>query len=140
MAAKRGAKLFERLRYADALISEVIALGSPIQPAGGRLPADDIHVKEVRQRRRNELSAKTIEAFDQVYEIAQTEALATENQLRTAAYEVLAHLAEVNAAILKDASEEEILAEMEKLREGQREFEEATRELEAETKEPAGKK
>jgi hypothetical protein len=33
-------------------------------------------------------------------------------------------MAEVNAAILRDASEEEILAEMEKLREEQRRFEE----------------
>jgi hypothetical protein len=78
MAAKTSAKLFERLRYADALISEVITLWSRIQPAGGLAPGD-IHTKENRQRRRNELTAKALEAFDQVYEIAQTEALAEAN-------------------------------------------------------------
>jgi hypothetical protein len=131
MAAQRGAKLYERLRYADALVSQVIALGSPIQPAGG-FAAGDIHTKETRQRRRNELGVKAIEAFDKVYEIAQTEALAEANQVRTAAYEVLAHLAEVNAAILRDASEEELLAGVEGLREEQRRFEEAIRRLEGE--------
>jgi hypothetical protein len=82
---------------------------------------------------------KAIEAFDKVYEIAQTEALAEANQVRTAAYEVLAYLAEVNAAILRDASEEEILDVMEGLREEQRRFEEATRRLEGEAEEPSAK-
>lgn len=139
MTAHKGAKLFERLRYADALITEVIAIGYAIRPAG-QLAVGDIHTTETRQRRRNELSAKALEAFDQVYEIAQTEALAEANQLRIAAFEVLAHLAEVNSAILRDASEEEIVAEMEKLREEQRQFEEATRKLEDEAGETSTKK
>jgi regulator of RNase E activity RraB len=121
------------------LITEVIAIGYAVRPAG-QLVVGDIHTRETRQRRRNELSAKALEAFDQVYEIAQTEALAEANELRIAAFEVLAHLAEVNSSILRDASEEEILAEMEKLREEQRNFEAATRELEEQAGELATKK
>jgi hypothetical protein len=52
-------------------------------------------------------------------------------------YMALARLAEVNEALLKDASDEEVMVEIEKLREDQERFEEATRKLEEETKEPA---
>jgi len=48
-------------------------------------------------------------------------------------YMVLARLAEVNEALLTGASEEEVLAEIQKLREDQEKFEEASRKLEEET-------
>jgi hypothetical protein len=41
----------------------------------------------------------------------------------------------VNAAILKDASDEEVLAEIQKLRDDQQQFEAATQDLEKEAKE-----
>jgi len=138
VTGRRGAQFTQRLRYANALIVEVIAVGFPITIAGTG-PAD-IHKKEARQLRRNELSEKAMAAFDQVYELAQSEALAEKNRTRAMFYEILAHLAEVNSATLRDASEEEILDDLQEVREDQVKFEEATRKLEAEAKEAAGKK
>jgi hypothetical protein len=135
-AARKGAQLFQRLLYADALICDV--LGNSVAIAGTR-PAN-VHQKEPRPLIRNELSEKVKAAFDEVYEIAQTEALAEANEARAGMYELLAHLAQVNRSILKDASEEEILDELEKVREDQLKFEEATRKLEAEAKESAATK
>jgi hypothetical protein len=97
-------------------------------------------VKEPRQLRRNEISQKATAAFDQVYELAQSETLAEKNQARGAMYETLARLAEVNGVLLTDASDEEVLEELQQLREAQLNFEEATRKLEEESKESAAKK
>ena len=49
-------------------------------------------------------------------------------------YALLARLAEVNETMLRDASEEEVLVEIRKLRQDQVQFEEATRKLEEEAK------
>jgi cobyrinic acid a,c-diamide synthase len=144
MTARDKAKLIQRLKYVDALISEIVAMTMIVQVAGQVRVAGqatvNVHGKEARQERRNELSQKIHAATNQVFDLAQTEALAEESKMRGEMYSILAHLASVDALILKDAAEEEILDAMEKLREEQREFEEATRELEAETKDPAGKK
>ena len=142
LAAWKGARLQERLRHASALIDEVVASAFTVQIAGDvRVPGQagvvDVHGKEARQQRRNELSQKAKAAFDEIYDLAQTEALAAENQKRATMYMILARLAEVNEALLKGASEEEILHEIERLREDQERFEEATRKLEEESKEPA---
>ena len=142
MTARDKTKLIQRLKYVDSLITEIIALAMPVEPAGHVQPAGhvNVHTKDPRRERRNELSDKVHTATNQVFDLAQTEALAEENQMRAVMYGILAQLATVDALVLKDAAEEEILEAMEKLREEQREFEAATRELEAETKEPAGKK
>ena len=142
IAARKGARLHERLRHANALIDEVVAEAFPIEPAGhvqipGQAAPVDIHEKEPRHERRNRISEKTSAAFDEVYDLAQTEALASQNRTRAIMYMVLARLAEVNEALLKDASDEEVLAEIEKLREDQESFEEATRIMEEEAKESA---
>jgi len=143
IAARKGARIVERLRHANALIEEVVALGSPIMIAGTvRIPGQttpppDIHVKEPRQQRRNRISDKSSAAFDEVYDLAQTEAVASNNKTRAMMYMVLARLAEVNEALLRGASEEEVLAEIAKLREEQERFEEATRVMEEEAKESA---
>ena len=141
LTARDKAKLVQRLKYVDGLINEIIALAQPVEPAGQvRLAGQvNVHTKEARQERRNELSQKIHTATNQVFDLAQTEALAEENQMRALMYGILAQLASVDAMILKDASEE-ILAEMERLREEQAEFEEATRKLEAEAEEDSGKK
>lgn len=145
IAGRKGARLYERLRHANALIDEVVALAFAIEPAGrvqlpGQAAPADIHEKEPRHRRRNRISEKTSAAFDEVYDLAQTEALASNNKTRATMYMVLARLAEVNEALLKDASDEEIMAEIEKLREDQERFEEATRIMEEEAKESAAAK
>jgi hypothetical protein len=145
IAARRGARLHERLLHAHGLINEVVASAFAVRIAGEvRVPGQpspaNIHEKEPRQQRRNRISEKAAAAFDEVYDLAQTEALAAENRARATMYMVLARLAEVNEGLLKGASDEEIMAEIEKLREDQERFEEATRKLEEETKEPAAAK
>ncbi len=142
IAARKGARLHERLRHANALINEVVASAYAVRIAGEvRIPGQanpaNIHEKEPRRQRRNRISEKAGAAFEEVYELAQTEALAAENRTRAAMYMVLARLAEVNETLLKGASDEEVMAEIEKLREDQERFEEATRKLEEETKESA---
>ena len=145
IAARKGARLVERLRHANALINEIVAFYLTIQIAGevtvpGQKPPANIHEKEFRRERRNRISEKTVAAFDEVYDLAQMEALAKDNRTRATMYLVLARLAEVNELLLRDASQEEVLVEIEKLREDQERFEEATRKLEEETKDSAATK
>ena len=136
-AARKGARLFARMHHANALISEVIAEFMTISVAGhvtipGQPEPEDIHEAEPRQDRRNRVSKKVEAAIEEVYELAQTEALAEENQTRAVFYGVLAHLAQVNENTLQGAANEEVLAEIEKLRQEQKRFEETTRKLEEE--------
>lgn len=125
-------KVVERLRHASSLVTEVVITASklPLQEQKGPV---DVHERKGRQDRRNDLSEKTNAATSQVYELAQSEKLAEENQLRGSMYAILAHLTTVNELILRDAAEEEILAEIDKLRQEQRDFEENTRQLEVRT-------
>jgi hypothetical protein len=137
-------RVVQRLKYLGALISEIVAVGMVVVPVGelnvpGRTPGD-MHSKESRRERRNELSQKVHTAMSQVFDLAQSEALAEENRMRAEMFRVLAQLASIDALILKDAAEEEVLEGIEKLREEEREYEEATRRLEAEAKQLAAKK
>ena len=139
-ASKKGAKLFARMHHADALISDIIAevMGGGIRVAGHlTVPGEpeNVHETEARQERRNRVSRKVEAAIDEVYELAQSEALAEENQARAVFYGVFGQLAQVNENILQGASDEEILVEIRKLRKEQERFEEATRKLEEEAKE-----
>src|SRR5208282_6869102 len=141
VAARKGARLHDRLRHANALITEVVTsayvvgIAGEVQIPGQPKPAN-IHEKEPRKQRRNRISEKAAAAFEEVYELAQTEAVAAANQERASMYMILARLAEVNETVLKGASDEEVMEEIEKLRGDQERFEEATRKLEEETKEP----
>jgi hypothetical protein len=126
----------ERLRYAHALVNGVIVTASKVPLQDKKGPAN-IHEKTQRQIRRNALSEKTHAALDAVSELAESEKLAAENQMRAAMYAVVASLATVDALILRDAAEEEILDEIAELREEAAKFEEATRELETRTQEKA---
>jgi len=145
VAARKGARLRDRLRHANALINEVVGSACVLRVAGtlkvpGQASPVNVHEKEPRQHRRNQISQKAAAAFDEVYDLAQAEALAAENQTRAEMYMVLARLAEVNEALLKGASDEEVMVEIEKLREEQERFEESTRILEEEAKESAAAK
>jgi Spy/CpxP family protein refolding chaperone len=126
--------VIERLRYASSLVTQVVVTASKLPMKEIKGPVD-VHQKEGRQGRRNELSDKTNAATDQVFDLAQSEKLAAENQLRASMYAVLARLATINELILKDAAEEEILAAITALRKEQNDFEDSTRELEARAKE-----
>jgi SepF-like predicted cell division protein (DUF552 family) len=136
-AIKKGAKLLVRLRHANAILDELIAEAFGIRIASGG-PAD-VHVTESRQQRRNRISEKCEAAFDEIYELSQSERLAKENQTRAVFYAVLSRLAQVNEIILQGAAEEEILVEMQKLREDQDRFEKATEQLEEEARESSTK-
>ncbi len=61
--AKKGARITQRLRYANALLCDVLASGIVIGIAGSSSVAN-IHAKEPRQLRRNEISQKTAAAFN----------------------------------------------------------------------------
>lgn len=130
--------IIKRLRYAQALVNDVIIFARK-EPLQGKKGPANIHEETARQIRRNELSDKTHAAMEQVYGLAQSEKLAAENQTRAAMYTVLASLATVDALILKDAADEEVLAEIAKLREEDAKFEETTRELESRTPEKTPK-
>jgi hypothetical protein len=137
LASKSGAQVFERLRHANSLIQEVVALAHKT-PLMAEKDAENIHETDPRQRRRNQLSEKSSAAFEQVYDLCQSERLAGENRMRAAMYAVLARLAAVNEIILQGASEEEVLKEIRRLNEERERFEEHTRKLETAAQENAG--
>ena len=133
--------IVERLRYANSLIHKALAEAYkpyklPLQEQKGPV---NIHEAQARQERRNRLSQKMDTAFDQIYELSQSEQVAGQNQMRAVMYALLTHMAATNEKILRGAAEEEILAEVTKLREEQRAFEEATRQLEEQAKASTGK-
>ena len=144
ITARDKPRLIQRMKYVDGLVSEIIAIGLGVKSAGevrvvSGTPVN-VHRKEARQERRNELSEKAHTAMNQLFDLAQSEALAQDNQMRAAMYKLLGQLASIDAQILRDTTEEEILEAMEKLYAEQRQYEEATRELEEEAKAVAGKK
>lgn len=65
-----------------------------------------------RQRKRGRMLDVGMDAFEDIYQIAKSEKSAEEAQYRVQAYQVLARLGAFNAALLRDASEDEILAKM----------------------------
>ena len=129
MASRSGAQVFEQLRHANALIQEVVAIAHKT-PLMAEKDAKNIHETDPRQHRRNQLSEKANSAFEQVYELCQSERLAAENRMRATMYAVLARLAAVNEMILQGATEEEVLKEIRQLNEERQRFEEHTRKLE----------
>jgi len=133
-----NSNVLERLRYASSLIHQALAEAYKI-PLKEQKGPTNIHETQARQERRNKLSQKMETAFDQIYELSQSEQLAGQNQMRATMYGLLSHAAATNEMILRGAAEEEILAEITKLREEQRAFEEATRQLEEQTKASTGK-
>jgi hypothetical protein len=120
LASRSGARIFQRLRYANTLIQEVVAFAHKVPLQQGKDP----------QHRRDPLGQKTALAFDQVYELSQSETLAGESEMRRTMYAVLATLATVNKMILDGASDEEIRQETQKLNGERLAFEEHTRRLE----------
>ena len=133
-----NSNMVERLRYANSLIHEALAEAYKI-PLKEQKDAVNIHETQTRQERRNKLSQKMDTAFDQIYKLSQSEQVAGQNQMRAVMYGLLTHMAATNEKILRGAAEEEILAEVTKLREEQRLFEETTRQLEEQAKATTGK-
>lgn len=127
--------IIERLHLANSLIHQALAEAFKL-PLQERKDPMNIHETQTRQERRNRLSQKMEEAFDQIYELSQSEQIAGQNQMRAAMYRLLTHMAATNELILRGAAEEEILAELTKLREDQSAYEEATRHLEEQAKAP----
>ena len=73
---------------------------------------DEEAVIAERQRKRGHMLDLGMDAFENIYQIAKTERSAEEAQYRIQAYQVLARLGAFNAALLRDATEDEILAKM----------------------------
>jgi len=134
LAAYDATKLIQRLKYANALVSQLITIIMALENDAKQTNAH-IPDRATREQRRIQLSQKANDAFDEIYNLAQTPALANASQHRATTYRLAAQLATLNASILEDASGEEILAEIEKLRKKQLAFEDENRLLEAEVKE-----
>ena len=65
-----------------------------------------------RQRKRTRMLELGMNSFERIYEVAKSERSAEEAQYRIQAYQVLARLGTFNAALLRDATEDEILTKM----------------------------
>jgi len=65
-----------------------------------------------RQRKRTRMFELGMNSFERIYEVAKSERSAEEAQYRIQAYQVLARLGTFNAALLRDATEDEILTKM----------------------------
>jgi len=129
--------IIQRIHHAQGLIDQVIAEAHKL-PLQAQKGPPNIHTTRERQERRNRISDKTTSAFNQIYELAQSEHLSEQNQMRAEMYAILARLATVNELILRGAAEEEILAELSEMREERNNFDEATRQLETRARtEPA---
>ena len=64
---------------------------------------------ESRQEKRGKMLEKGLNTFDELYEIAKSEAMANQSRARMHAYMVMAKLGALNALLMRDASDEEIL-------------------------------
>jgi hypothetical protein len=84
-----------------------------------------------RQRKRNRMLDVGMDAFENIYQIAKSEKSAEEAQYRVQAYQVLARLGAFNAALLRDASEDEILGKMIQLEEENEKLEAMGREIQS---------
>jgi hypothetical protein len=106
-----------KILQATQLIKQLIAYGrvskTPLKSSKTPLEAQkDTDVREERQRKRGKLLEMGMLAFEQVYEIAQSEEKAKAAKYRVQAYLVLSSLGKLNAAILRDATDEELLTLM----------------------------
>ena len=132
LSAQNKAGLIQRLKYLDALVSEIIG-SVGVMNASETLPRDS-------EQRLNEVAEKTRESMNQTFDLVQTEPLAGADQ-RAVMYRVLARLANMTAKLLDGAAGQDILYEMNKLREDQLAFQELAKQFEDEAKEStAGKR
>jgi hypothetical protein len=69
-------EIVAQLRAAQASIHSLTAMGRAVTVAGSVRIAGNIHVKEPRQEWRNQISDKTMTAFDEIYELLQAKAFA----------------------------------------------------------------
>lgn len=101
-----------KILEATELIKQLIAYArivktSFLEQKGGNQPS-----REERQKKRVRLLNMGMDAFDQVYVIAQSERKAEASKYRIQAYQVLASLGKLNAALIRDATDEELLSLM----------------------------
>jgi len=96
---------------ATQLIKELVAYATvlkvPLQEQKGTDAA-----REQRQKKRDRLLQMGMDAFDQVYKIAQSEREAETAKCRVQAYKVLASLGKMNIAILENSTDEDLLGVM----------------------------
>ncbi len=87
---------------------------------------------EERKRKRARMIDMGMEALEEVYKLTASERAAENSKYRMRAYMVLARLGMFNAAVLKDAADEESLDKMLELEEENERLDEMTKELVAE--------
>ncbi len=118
-----------KILAATAKIKELCALSRvtklPLQKG------DEEAIIAERQRKRGRMLEVGMDAFENIYQVAKSEKSAEEAQYRVQAYQVLARLGAFNAALLRDASEDEILAKMIQLEEENERLEAMGREIQS---------
>ena len=72
-----------------------------------------------------------MDAFEQLYKIAKTEQVAEKSKFRIQAYQVLARLGMLNAALLRGATDEELLSNMIELEDENEHLEQTAKEIQA---------
>lgn len=92
---------------------------------------DEEAVLAERQRKRGRMLELGMDAFENIYQMTKSEKSAEEAQHRIQAYQVLARLGVFNAALLRDASEDEILAKMIQLEQENEKLEAMGREIQS---------
>jgi protein involved in polysaccharide export with SLBB domain len=92
----------------------------------GTVTIADIHKKEPRQKRRNEMSDAAFTALKELYEILQAKAFDEEKLMKAEGYMVFARVAEVNEVLLRDAGDEELFEKLDALEQENLKFEEDT--------------
>jgi ribosome-associated translation inhibitor RaiA len=78
---------------------------------------------------------KTLIAFEELFQIAKSEATAEESRHRMNVFQVMARLGTLGALLLRDAETEEIYKAIEELEEGNERLEEMAREIKEKQKE-----
>ncbi len=124
--------LIAKTQHAVLMIKELIATAKVMKfPRQSEKGGAGGLAQEERQRRREKLSSLGMDSFAEVYKIAMSEKAAEESQYRIQAYMVLSRLGAFNAAVLRDATREEMIEHMVQLEEENERLDAMGREIQA---------
>jgi len=134
--------LFTKLEQVQLKLKELIAMAR-VDKVPMKAEKDAQASKEVvgsksyqeRQQKRSQMLEKGLTAFDDLFQIAKSETVAQQSRYRTQTYMVMARLGMLNALLLRNAAEEEVLLAIEELEKGNEEIDAMIDELEKKAKE-----
>lgn len=134
--------LFTKLEQVQLKLKELIAMAHlekiPLMAEknarAAEEPAGSKSYQE-RQQKRSQMLEKGLTAFDDLFQIAKSETVAQQSQYRTQTYMAMVRVGMLNALLLRNAAEEEVLLAIEELEKGNEEFDAMLDELEKKAKE-----